>query len=262
MPSGIISLLTDFGTKDPFVGVMKAVILSRHRAATIVDLAHGIAPQSVIEAAFWLERCFRYFPAGSVHLAVVDPGVGSERAAVAVEAHGHWFVGPDNGLFACVAVSGEVRRIDRDALGLPLPSATFHGRDVFAPAAAELARGFPFSSIGPLTALEHGPRVPEAERVGSEVRGVVVSVDRFGNAITNIGRELLPAQARVLAGATELGVVRTYSDVEPGERAALIGSFETLEIAERDGDAARALRLERGSVVVVRAQDPAAAERR
>jgi S-adenosyl-L-methionine hydrolase (adenosine-forming) len=251
MPSGIVSLLTDFGTKDPFVGVMKAVMLARHPRLSIVDLAHGVGAQDVAEGAFWLERCFRWFPAETVHLAVVDPGVGSARAAVAVSARGHLFVGPDNGLLALVAADGEVRTLDLAALGVGAPGATFHGRDVFAPAAAELAAGKPFAEIGPATRLAVAAPLAPPELAPPELRGAVVSIDRFGNAITNIGAELLPPGAMVRVGAAALPIVRTYSDLDPGQLGALVGSFDTLELAIRDGDAASALGLRRGSPVVL-----------
>jgi S-adenosyl-L-methionine hydrolase (adenosine-forming) len=261
MPSGIVTLLSDFGTKDPFVGVMKGVISSRFPQATLIDLAHGVAAQDVVEGAFWLERTFRWFPAGTVHLAVVDPGVGSSRAAIALFAHGHFFVGPDNGLLAGVADGGEARELDPDALDVVDPSPTFHGRDVFAPAAAELARGRPFSELGAPARLAVGRLVPLPRSEGAVVHGVVVSIDRFGNAITNIGRDLVPARARVRAHETDLPLVGTYSDLEPGSAGAVLSSFDTVEIACRDGDAASVLRLARGSAVTVMPADRAAARR-
>jgi S-adenosyl-L-methionine hydrolase (adenosine-forming) len=254
MASGIVTLLSDFGTKDPFVGVMKGVLLARCPRLSIVDLAHGVAAQDVVEGGFWLARCFRWFPPATVHLAVVDPGVGSARAAVAVSAHGHFFVGPDNGLLALAAGGGEVRAIELSALGAGEPSATFHGRDVFAPAAAELAAGKPFAQIGPLTRLVVAAPIAAPQTLAGELRGAVVSVDHFGNAITNIGAELLPARAVVRVGGEELPIVRTYSELPPGKLGALLSSFETLEIALRDGDAASALGLGRGSAVVVIAE--------
>jgi S-adenosylmethionine hydrolase len=255
MTSGIVTLLTDFGTKDAFVGVMKGVILSRFPGATLIDLAHGIEAQDVVEGAFLLEKSFRWFPRGSVHLAVVDPGVGSARAAVAVAAQGHFFVGPDNGLLAGVAGGGDVRALDLGALGVSEPSATFHGRDVFAPAAAELARGRPLAELGSPHALAVGPLLPLPQRAGAEIRGTVISVDRFGNAITNVDRALVPPGARVTAGQRELPLVRTYADAAPGQIVALVSSFDTLEIACRDGDAARALGLGRGASIAVRPPD-------
>lgn len=255
MASGIVTLLTDFGTADPFVGVMKGVILGRHASAQVVDLAHGVSAQDVAEGAFWLERSYGWFPPGTVHVAVVDPGVGTTRAAVAVSAHGHYFVGPDNGILAGVARGGEVRQIQPAVLSLAPPSRTFHGRDVFAPAAAEIARGRPFEEIGPLVELAVGRVVPEPVRSEAGLGGAVVSIDRFGNAITNLGRELLPpGELEVCVADRVIPVVGTYADVGRGEIAAIVSSFDTLEIARRDGSAVEELGLTRGSGLSVRAR--------
>lgn len=256
MTGGVVTLLTDFGAKDPFVGQMKGVILARHRGATLIDLAHGVSPQDVVEGAFWIERSFAWFPPGTVHVCVVDPGVGGARAAVAIHARDHYFVGPDNGLLAGVARGGVVREIDLGAIGVCAPSRTFHGRDVFAPAAAELARGRPFAEIGPERPLTVGAPLPPPRRRADGVAGVVVSVDRFGNVITNIGRELLPPGAlEVRAGDAVLPLLGTYADAAPGADLALVSSYETVEIARRDGDAAAALGLARGDEILVRSRD-------
>ncbi len=250
-PSGIITLLTDFGEADPFVGVMKGVILSRFRAAVVVDLAHGVRPQDVAEGAFWLERSFRWFPAGTVHVAVVDPGVGTSRAALVVEAQGHVFVGPDNGLLS--GLGGSAHCIDGGALGLDAPSATFHGRDVFAPVAAELAAGrVGCRDVGPRAGvLVVAPCVPP-ERRSDGVHGRVVSVDRFGNLVTNVDADDVPGAVWVGCGGTDYRVVRTYGDVPVGAPLALVNAFGTFEIAVRDGSAAAQLEVGHGVAVVVR----------
>lgn len=252
--SGIVTLLTDFGLSDPFVGIMKGVILARHRQATVIDLCHGIPPQSVADAAFWLERSYGWFPPGSVHVAVVDPGVGSARRILAARAHGHLFLAPDNGLLA-PSLSGagaEVRAVDGNQLGLPTPSATFHGRDVFAPVAADLASGaLAFADVGPAaSALPCVLAAPEQD--AEALRGEVISVDRFGNLITNLERRALDAigARRVLVGGREVAVRRTYADAEPGELLALINAFEVLELAVRDGSAQQQLGLGRGTPVL------------
>jgi S-adenosylmethionine hydrolase len=255
-PSGVITLLTDFGSKDPFVGIMKGVIVARCPGARIIDLCHGIAPQDVVEAAFWLDRSYRWFPPGTVHVAVVDPGVGSQRTALALYAHGHYFVGPDNGLFSgpLGASDTEARTLDLQALGLAEPSRTFHGRDVFAPAAAELASGrLAFAALGRECASPRSDLLPRCSEGAAAIEGEVLTVDGFGNLITNIEADLVarlgPARAHV-AGA-ECRLVGTYSEVAPGELAALINSFQTLEIAVRDGNAAGRLGARRGTRVLL-----------
>lgn len=261
----VIALLTDFGTRDPFVGVMKGVILSRCPAATVVDLTHDIPPQRIEEAAFWLERVFRGFPDETVFVAVVDPGVGSSRAALVARAHRKWFVGPDNGVLAGVLEldpARQVRRVDPARLGLPTPSRTFHGRDVFSPVAAELASGrlmldaldVSEAASVPFVALPKRAPVVQVERI----EGTVVTVDRFGNLITNVTAGLLD---RIDVAVVEVGGARaplreTYSDVLPGALVALVNAFDVLEVAERDGDAAKSLGVGRDTTVLVHGWRP------
>ena len=249
-PSGVISLLTDFGLSDPFVGIMHGVILGTFRSAAVVDLCHGIPPQSIAEGSFWLERSYVSFPPGSVHVAVVDPTVGSARRILALSADGHYFIAPDNGLLPAALLehpSAELREVAFERLGIAAVSATFHGRDVFAPIAARLASGaLAFSALGELTSAV--PALLERPARGADgIEGVVVTVDRFGNLITNIEREsLLASGARSahLEGHA-VPVRRTYADVEPGELLALINAFGVLEVAVRDGSAERRLGLGR-----------------
>jgi S-adenosyl-L-methionine hydrolase (adenosine-forming) len=258
MVSGVVALLTDFGTDDPFVGVMKGVILSRFPAVRLVDLTHGIRPQDVVHGAFWLERSFRWFPGGTVHLAVVDPGVGTERAALAARAHGQLFLGPDNGLLAEVLArdgSAEVRRIEPSRLALPVPSATFHGRDLFAPIAAELAAArLAFEAVGPEAQPSVGRLLAPPVRGADCVSGSVVCADRFGNLISNVEAHLLDGVRRPLveiAGITR-PLLRTYGEAAPGDYVAVVNAFDTVEVAIRDGNAALALGAGRGTPVVVR----------
>jgi S-adenosyl-L-methionine hydrolase (adenosine-forming) len=253
-PSGIITLLTDFGLSDPFVGIMKGVILSAFPTARVIDLCHGIPPQSVAEAAFWLERSHAWFPPGSVHVAVVDPGVGSPRAIVALAAAGHYFLAPDNGLLApsLLASPGAVARaVDLDRLELRPHSATFHGRDIFAPLAARLASGaLPLAALGePIEPLPCVLTAPSSD--GACIRGAVVTVDRFGNLITNLGRDLVESnRARhVLLGDRAIPLVRAYADARPGELLAVINAFDVIEIAVRDGNAEERLGLGRQTSV-------------
>ena len=210
--SGVITLTSDFGLQDPFVGVMKGQILARFPGATIVDLTHDVLAHWPVEAGFWLARSFRYFPSGTVHVAVVDPGVGGPRAIAVVEGGGHVFLAPDNGLLANVVevLEAPVLRQLGDgfiaSLGVTRPSATFHGRDIFAPVAAEIAAG--------RAALERvGERVDElvpgwleAPTVGAgQITGTVVTIDHFGNLITNIEGELLHALARAQVRVARAG---------------------------------------------------------
>jgi S-adenosylmethionine hydrolase len=258
-PSGIVTLLTDFGTRDPFVGVMKGVILARGPALRLVDLTHEIEAQRVGDAAFWLGQSFGWFPAGTVHVAVVDPGVGSERAPLAVRAQGHLFVGPDNGIFEVVlrhATAAEARELKPEHLELAVPSRTFHGRDLFAPFGAALAAGtLDFGDVGPLRKPTRTTLVPEAARSADGAEGVVVVVDRFGNLITNVPGETLLERPRAsvsLAGKT-LKAVRTYSEVPEGVLCALVGSHGMVEIFARNGSAAERLTAKRGTPVRVHA---------
>jgi len=242
-----IALLTDFGLRDPFVGLMHAVIAARIPDARIIDLSHGVAPQAVDEAAFWLERSFQWFPRGTVFVAVVDPEVGTARAALVVSAHERVFVGPDNGLLGELAHApgAEVRHIDIQKLGLAEPSRTFHGRDVFAPVAAELAAGrVAVADVGPLGTARR------LEVFGSRV----VSIDRFGNLVTNIEARELAGLARpvVVVAGREVPVAGTYAEVPVGEAVAVVSSFDTLELAVRNGNAAGVLGVERGAAATLR----------
>lgn len=260
-PSGVITITTDFGHKGPFVGVMKGRIYSRFAAARIVDLTHEIVVHWPAEAGFWLARSFEYFPTGTVHIAVVDPGVGTARDIVALEVQGHVLLAPDNGLLAPLLARTRdpvIRKLTVDVLsrfGLTRPSATFHGRDIFAPLAAELA-------VGHCAPAELGPVIDTLvpswvdEPAGDEhaVNGVIITMDHFGNLITNIeSRHVARMHApRVYAGNRSWPLSRTYGDARPGEYLALINSFGVVEIARAEQSAAEGLGLSRGAPVVVR----------
>jgi hypothetical protein len=245
----LITLLTDFGTADGYVGEMKGVLLTRAPEATLVDIAHDIAPQDVEAARLVLARVWRRFPAGTVHVVIVDPGVGTERVALAVESDERFFVGPDNGVLSPALLVAGARAVRLDVA--PEASATFHGRDVFAPAAAALALGGPLDALGPPMPQPQIRRTAEPKRIGDGVMaGEVISVDRFGNAITNLVG--LRAGTIETAGLT-LILRRTYGEVPVGTALAIVGSTGLIEIAVRDGSAAHALKLGRGSPVVFRA---------
>ena len=260
-PSGVITLTTDFGHEGPFVGVMKGRILSRFPEAKIVDLTHEIVVHWPAEAGFWLARSFEYFPAGTVHVAVVDPGVGTSRDIVAVIAHGHVFLAPDNGLLAPVVTRARAAQIIRlsaaclATLGVQRPSATFHGRDIFAPLAAELAAGrLAPSDLGEEVTDLVPSWVEEPAVETRSVTGVIITEDHFGNLITNIDAGLIERFRLPLvhAGNHSFPMLRTYGETRPGEYLALVNSFGVIEIARAEGSAAEALGLSRGAPVIVR----------
>lgn len=258
MPA-VISLTTDFGLDDPFVGLVKAQLLCRCPEARLVDLTHGVAAQRVEEGAFWLERSWRYFPEGTVHVAIVDPGVGSARGVLAVRTGGHLFLGPDNGLLGGVAATpgATVRRVRAELparLGLTAPSATFHGRDVFAPLAGELAAGrLAYETLGP--AVNDWVVLPGSgpDKGPQGWRGRVIVIDRFGNCFSNI-EEISIVKSEIVDirfGEHLLPLVRTYADRPQGTPVALFNSFGVLEAACVQGRADRALGLVHGSPVAV-----------
>ncbi len=258
----IITLLTDFGTKDPYVAAMKGVILSRQPDVTLVDLTHEVPPQDIVAGAFILAEARPFFPAGTIHLAVVDPGVGTERRALAAQALGCFWVGPDNGLFHLIfqetdnldIVSLENPRYFQDTV-----SPTFQGRDIFAPVAAHLSLGTGLADLGPSITDPAVLPWPRAVFAPEAVRGEIVYVDGFGNLLSNIrGKDLLAwgeekSYLVILGSLTLEGLSRTYGDVQTGKFLALIGSHGYLEIACAQGNAARRLGVGRGrSLAVVR----------
>lgn len=244
----IITLLTDFGTADGYVGEMKGVLATRAPGAALVDVTHEIAPQDVESARLVVARVWRRFPEGTVHLVVVDPGVGSRRRAIAVQAEGRFLVGPDNGVLSPALLLAGARVVQ---LAVPPgASATFHGRDVFAPAAAELARGTPLDALGATVGDPIVRRTVEpSRRADGAIAGEVITIDRFGNAVTNI---LGIRGGSIEVDGRTIAVTRTYGDVDPGAVTAVVGSSGLIEVAVRDGSAAAALGLRRGSAVVLR----------
>ena len=247
-----MTLLTDYGTADSYVAEVKGALLRRAPGAVLVDVTHEVAPGDLAGAAYVLGRAWSAFPEGTVHLAVVDPGVGTVRRGLAVGAGGHCFVAPDNGV-----LSGPLGLRGARAVSLPVPadaSPTFHGRDVFAPAAARLACGEPLEALG--AAMDDPERLPKPrlERVGPDLRGEIVYVDRFGTLVTNLpGRRVVEGTA-VRLGAYDLVLRRTFADVPRGEPVAFVGSGGTVEIAVRDARADAALGATRGGEVRARAR--------
>jgi len=243
----LITLLTDFGTADGYVGEMKGVLASLAPLSPVVDIAHDLSPQDVEGARLALARYWRRFPEGTVHLVVIDPGVGSVRGALAASSAGRFLVGPDNGVLSPALLHADAR-----CVSLPIPSGaapTFHGRDVFAPAAAHLAQGGPLESLGDVADSPVIRRTPEAtRRSDGAVQGEVITVDRFGNAVTNL---LAMRGGQVQVAGLTLALRRTYADAATGEAVALVGSSGLVELAVRDGSAATLLGLARGSSVVL-----------
>jgi len=261
---GIVTLLSDFGLRDTYVGQMKGVMLNILPTAQLVDLTHEVAPQDVTEGAFQLATAWRSFPLRTVHVAVVDPGVGTSRRPIAFLYEGHFFVLPDNGLCSFVLGSNlpDIAVVlDRPVARLPTVTSTFHGRDLFSPAGAQLARGIALEELGSKIDPKSLIRLsfPVVEPGESVVRGPIVSIDHFGSCRTFIGPNDLPAPVdRVIVRcgrAVVRGIVRTYADVPEGRTLALFGSYGGLEISVRSGNAARAWELERGMTVEVTGSD-------
>ncbi len=250
-----LTLLTDFGTADGYVAAMKGVIASICPEAVVEDASHDVRPGDIEAGAWALWRYWRLYPPGTVHVAVVDPGVGSARRALAVHADERWLVAPDNGVLTRVleeaATWTAVAVTERRYLREPV-SRTFHGRDVFAPAAAHLAAGVALEALGPRVDDPVRLALPRLTITPEGVTGAVVHVDRFGNLVTNIP-ETWTSAGRVVVGGRDLGAVRrTYAEVAPGEALALVGSAGLLEISVRDGSAAAVLGLGRGADVLVK----------
>ncbi len=244
----IITLTTDFGLADGFVGTMHGVILSICPAARIVDLSHGVAPQGVQEAAFVLAAAVPFFPAGTIHVVVVDPGVGSERRAIAVQTDRAFYVAPDNGVLSEALAQEQVVaavHLNRPAFWLPIVSHTFHGRDIFAPVGAHLARGVPLRELGdPVSDLLHLPVFQPEREVDGTLLGHVRYIDHFGNLITDVRDRDLASMPQVVVyykGKRIVGLHPSYAAVPRGELVAVIGSSRRLEIAVREGSAARLL---------------------
>jgi S-adenosylmethionine hydrolase len=256
----VITLLTDFGTRDHYVAAMKGVILSMLPEAVLVDISHDVEPQDVAGAAWLLDGCWQEYPQGTVHLVVVDPGVGSRRKAIAVASAGRILVGPDNGLFtfALDEEGASAREIAAPEIVKPDPNPVFHGRDIFAPTAAALAGGFAFERIGP--PLPHPVRLeqPAPEVNSGKVSGEVISIDRFGNLVTNVspahlGRAGIDPDEMVveIAGRLVSNFVVYYDAAPSGEAVVLTGSRGLLELACKNGDAARTLGAARGDKLTI-----------
>ncbi len=253
---GVVTLTTDFGLEDPYAGIVHGVILARAPAARVVDLTHGVPPQDVRRAAYFLAHAHGYFPAGSVHLAVVDPGVGSARRLLVAQDRGHAFLAPDNGLLGPVlSAAARVRALDVERFALPRASRTFHGRDVLAPAAAAIAAGLEPLDAGTGPELEIA-RTPfaHARIEGDAAEAEVMFADHYGNLVLSARGDDLgpePERWRVEARGLEIPVRGVYADAAPGALLALVDSFGALEIAVRDGSAVQRLGLRPGDRVAL-----------
>jgi S-adenosyl-L-methionine hydrolase (adenosine-forming) len=258
LPCGVVTLITDFGITDPFVGAMKGRILQHCAAAQCVDLTHGITPFRPAEAAFWLEHLRHDFPPGTIHVAVVDPGVGTARRLLAVCLGDQLFLGPDNGLLGGLArqPGAQARAVAAEMLDRlsPSPSATFHGRDLLAPLAGRLAGSLiAFDDLGSVVSDSVESPVPDPRVAAGMIQGEVLLVDHYGNLFSNIDLTLVVNNEirSVRFGARELPWKRTYRDAQPGECIALLNAFGVIEAACVEGRASDVLQLGPGAPVSV-----------
>ena len=260
MARPVVALLSDFGTADHYAGTMKAVVLGVCPEVTLVDIAHDLPAHDVMAGALQLAACYKFFPAGTVFLVVVDPGVGSARRGIAAEAGDHRFVAPDNGVLSAVFRETPPRKVveltERKYARATI-SRTFEGRDRFAPAAGWLAKGLALASLGRAVGDWARLDLPEVTATAAGIAGIVLYVDRFGNGITNIERRDVDKVAQglgatVTVGPHEIGrLVSTYDEASGREPVALFGSTDHLEIAVKSGSAAERLSLTRGTPVLV-----------
>ena len=261
MANRLITFTTDFGLSDHFVGVMKGVVAGIAPVARVIDISHDVAPYNVTEAAFIIAEAWPYFPKRTIHVVVVDPGVGSARRPILAEAGGHFFIAPDNGVLSMVFEREDdiiVRHANVEHYYLSPMSKTFHGRDVFAPVAAWLTKGWQTASMGEEISDYKKFSMPRPKEADGGLKGVVLRVDAFGNLITNFRAEHLPAAAQengnflLQVGAYEVKkLVDTFAQGVVGEPIAYIGSSGFIEIGVNKGSAARTLSLGRGTPVVL-----------
>ncbi len=253
----LITLLTDFGSQDYFVGAMKGTILSINPDACIVDIAHEIPPQDIRAAAFNLLAAYKSFSSGTIHVGVVDPGVGSARRGIIIECASQFFVGPDNGLFGWICErEGNFRAVHltNDKFFRHPVSNTFHGRDVFAPVAAALSNGGALEDFGPLISDLVQLESLEPKTVNGVIEATIIHIDRFGNCITNLTRDHLAAGAKLVINGREVSSFREFfadSEAAPDDLFSLVGSAGFVEIAAQDSSAAKILEARRGDPVIV-----------
>ncbi len=261
MPHFIITLTTDFGIRDPYVAEMKAVILDICPNATIIDISHEIEKFNIKMGAYILASASPYFPKGTIHITVIDPGVGTKRRPILIQTKHGYFIGPDNGVLALAATKqgiDHVYEISNRKFMLPTISNTFHGRDIFAPAAAHLANGTSLSEFGPEIRTITTPKFAKIIKRKNMLIGEVLHIDKFGNVITNFGEtelELLKAKATITFKLKnkrlKLKLCKTYGDVKPLKPLAIIGSHNFLEISVNQGNAAEAFKMKYGDKVII-----------
>jgi len=257
----IVTLTTDFGSQDPFGAILKGVIAGRAPTARVIDVTHGVPPHDVLAGALILRHTVPYFPPRTIHLVVVDPGVGSERRALCVETQRALLVGPDNGVLSLAAPSIEIRRIihvTEERFFLSPRSATFHGRDVFAPVAAALAANTPPDRLGAEVPDMNRLQVPRVTREPHALRGQVIYVDHFGNLVTNVSdtelASLASSSPRIAIGTAHLqGMSPSYAAVERGKPLAVLNSWGLVEIAVREGSARDRLGVGVGEPILIEA---------
>jgi S-adenosyl-L-methionine hydrolase (adenosine-forming) len=250
-----ITLTTDFGDSSSYIAAMKGAILTVNPAARLLDLSHQLPKQDLVAAAYFLIDSVPWFPAGAIHVVVVDPGVGTDRALLCVEWSGQTILVPDNGCWTPLLASRDrprVTRLENRQFWRPHVSATFHGRDILAPVAGHLSLGAPTIDLGPRVDEWVQLALPRPMVTDAGVRGEIVVVDSFGNLMSNVGRELVPAGSRVRIGGLVISkLVKTYGEAEPGTLVALIASSGRLEVAVVNGSAAARLALARGAAIEV-----------
>lgn len=266
MPSTLITLTTDFGANDPFVGIMKGVILGTNPNANIVDLTHGIPAQNIMQAALVVRYSARYFPAGTIHVAIVDPGVGSQRRPLLIQAKDSFYLGPDNGIFS-LALKGitpaRIVELSNETYFLRPTSATFHGRDIFAPVAGYLSLGIPPDSFGSAVPGFEQLGWQEPVRDNGGIQGEIVYVDSFGNLITNIQKEdikgMSPSSVVFSLGSITIrGIKPNYASGADQELIALFNSWDLLEISRCRGNAQAASGMQVGDKVLIRSEPTSA----
>ena len=252
----VITLLTDFGLSDSYIGAMKGVILGIQPDVTIVDISHVIPPQNVNEAAYTLKQTYSFFPKDTVHVVIVDPGVGSGREIIGVRTDAYYFLAPDNGVLKYIFdkyPGAEVYKITNNRFFCPNVSHTFHGRDIFAPVAAHITCGVTLSELGETYSDYQSGEIRKPIVQKNTISGEIIYIDSFGNCVTNIDQDMIGGQAiKILFGVYMLHNISTvYTDVADGEALAVIGSGGTLEISVRNGNATRKLKLKIGDAVTV-----------